>query len=218
MESAVVVYLRELYYPNGFSFPMVPTSPTVFITELLREAATLVMLYCVGLLAGSTRSQRFVYFLYSFAIWDIFYYVFLRLLIHWPESLFTWDILFLIPIPWYGPVIAPVIISLTMMAYAWIVLHLESKAYNVVFKRHDWIWMSLASLLFIISFTMEFVHWFRSGNHSLNTMGFEFIPSRYPWWLFMIAESILLYVVCRLYLITKNSLTLNKTYVDERYD
>ncbi|MBK6833902.1 MAG: hypothetical protein IPG89_06345 [Bacteroidetes bacterium] len=65
------------------------------------------MLVGAGIIAGKTRLTRFAYFIIAFAIWDIFYYVFLYVLLQWPESLFTWDILFLVPVPWTGPVIAP---------------------------------------------------------------------------------------------------------------
>ena len=92
LESAVVVYLRELYYPEGFAFPLKPMGPTLILTEILREAATLVMLMAIGVLAGRTRTERFGYFIFTFAVWDIFYYLFLKLLLNWPESLLTWDV------------------------------------------------------------------------------------------------------------------------------
>ena len=80
LEGAVVVYLRELYYPEGFGFPLKLMSNQVALTELFREAATLIMLMSIGALAGRTRIERFAFFIYSFAVWDIFYYVFLKLL------------------------------------------------------------------------------------------------------------------------------------------
>ena len=97
-ESAIVIYIRELYYPSGFGFPLVPIEPKIAITELLRELASLFMLLSVGVLVGKNLSQRFAWFIYTFAVWDIVYYVFLYLILQWPESLLTWDILFLIPV------------------------------------------------------------------------------------------------------------------------
>jgi hypothetical protein len=79
-ESAVVIYMREILYPEGFGFPLSPVQPDMMLTELLREGATIIMLLGIGFLAGRNTSERFAWFLYSFAIWDIFYYVFLRLL------------------------------------------------------------------------------------------------------------------------------------------
>jgi hypothetical protein len=35
----------------------------------------------------------------------------------WPKSLFDWDILFLLPLPWWGPVLAPVCIALLMIVW-----------------------------------------------------------------------------------------------------
>src|ERR1044072_1504154 len=79
LETAVVVYLRKLYYPGGFNFPLVPVTLDIAKTEFWREAATLIMLVGIGVLAGKNKTQRFAYFLLSFAVWDIFYYVFLKM-------------------------------------------------------------------------------------------------------------------------------------------
>lgn len=118
LEAAVVIYLRYLYYPDGFRFPLTLMAENVVITELLREVATLIMLVGVAVLAGRTAHQRFAFFLIAFGVWDIFYYVFLKLLLGWPESLLTWDILFLLPVPWVGPVLTPCLVSLTMILMA----------------------------------------------------------------------------------------------------
>src|SRR5580700_10847047 len=107
LEAAVVIYLRKMYYPNGFHFPLTVVEPDIGLTEFLREAATVIMLLAIGILTGKNTSQKFGIFLFCFAIWDIFYYVFLKMLIGWPASLLDWDILFLIPVPWVGPVLAP---------------------------------------------------------------------------------------------------------------
>lgn len=199
LESAVVIYLRELYYPHGFSFPMVATSTLVLKTELLRELATVIMLACIGWMAGRTKAERFVYFLYSFAIWDIFYYVFLKALLDWPTSFFTWDILFLIPVPWYGPVLAPCMISLTMITFTLLILYTESKNFLVRLDWRDWTIMIIASMIFILSFTLEFFQWYTAGHYRLDTMGLDFIPHHYPWWLFGIGELILLIELSRIY-------------------
>ena len=115
VESAVVVYLRALYYPEGFSLPLKIFGRNHLWVELARELATMVMLASVAVLTGSNRWQRFAYFLISFGVWDIFYYVWLKVMINWPSSIFDWDILFLLPVPWIGPVIAPVLVSFFMI-------------------------------------------------------------------------------------------------------
>jgi len=122
LESAVVVYLRELYYPDGFNGTFSFMPQRIVTVELLRELTTLVMLLSVGWIAGETKYARFAWFLYTFAVWDIFYYVWLKIFINWPLSVFDWDILFLLPVTWLGPVIAPVICSFTMIVFSMLIL------------------------------------------------------------------------------------------------
>jgi len=114
VESAAVVYLRGIYYPHGFEFPLTPMSPSMAAIEIGREAAPIVMLLGVAALAGEDRWERFLAFCFSFGVWDLFYYGWLWTFIRWPPSLFTWDVLFLIPVPWAGPVLAPVLISVAL--------------------------------------------------------------------------------------------------------
>src|SRR5438132_1510558 len=122
LESAVVVYLRALYYADGFTVAMKMIDQKILLVEIAREAAALLMLLGVGWLAGSNFKDRFAYFLLSFAVWDIFYYVWLKIFIGWPSSMLEWDILFLIPFTWLGPVLAPVICSVTMILLAIVLL------------------------------------------------------------------------------------------------
>ncbi len=86
----------------------------LFAIELSREVATLVMLLCVGALAGRRLQDRAGYFVLAFGAWDIAYYGWLALFEGWPRSPFDWDVLFLLPLPWWGPVIAPAAIALMM--------------------------------------------------------------------------------------------------------
>ena len=75
LEAVVVVYLRKLYYPNGFNFPLKGfIDPSIISIEWVREFATIVMLITIAMLAGKKLYERFAYFIYVFAIWDIFYY------------------------------------------------------------------------------------------------------------------------------------------------
>jgi hypothetical protein len=127
VEASVVVYLRQAYYPEGFAFPLKPGVMPQVVVELARELSTIVMLVCIAMIAGRTRWQRFSYFLIAFGVWDIFYYVWLKVIVNWPASLFEWDVLFLIPLPWIGPVISPVLISLVMIAGGWLILRKEEK-------------------------------------------------------------------------------------------
>ena len=83
LEAAVVIYLRLLYYPSGFQFPLVPLDERASVVEVLREAATVVMLVGFGAMAGKNFQQRLAFFLLAFAIWDLFYYVFLKAVLNW---------------------------------------------------------------------------------------------------------------------------------------
>jgi hypothetical protein len=156
LESSVVIYLREMYYPSGFQFPLKATSYTIAVTEYFRELATLIMLLGIGMLVGRNKQERFAWFIFSFAIWDIFYYVFLYLIINWPLSLLDWDILFLIPIMWIGPVWAPVLLSILMISFALIILYFSKHKYNSNLNLREWIVLIVGALIVIIAFCKDF--------------------------------------------------------------
>ena len=122
VESAVVVYLRGLFYPEGFYGTLASFPVFYYATEVFREAATIIMLATVALLAARKGWwERAAYFLFCFGVWDIFYYVWLYALLGWPPSLMTEDVLFLIPVPWVAPIAVPVAASVAMIAAAvWI--------------------------------------------------------------------------------------------------
>ena len=120
LEAIVVVYIRELYYPDGFRFPLKELPPRIILIEWVREISTLLMLGSVAWISGKTFLKRFSVFLFIFGIWDIIYYAGLKIFLNWPESLLTWDILFLIPVTWVSPVLSPVICSLLMIIAAMI--------------------------------------------------------------------------------------------------
>jgi hypothetical protein len=156
LESSVVIYLREMNYPDGFQFPLKATSYTIAVTELFRELATLIMLLGIGMLVGKNKQERFAWFIYSFAIWDIFYYVFLYLIINWPLSLLDWDILFLLPIMWVGPVWAPVLLSLLMISLALIILYFSERGEGANLKLREWAVLIAGALTVIIAFCKDF--------------------------------------------------------------
>ena len=135
VEAAVVVYLRAAvgFLPgaNGapeirrFSAtdPQVPSltgfPPSLLTIEVLREAATMLMLLCTALLAAPRARERWAVFLWAFAIWDITYYVFLWATVRWPGSLRDLDVLFLIPVPWLSQIWFPLLVSgFTLLAVA----------------------------------------------------------------------------------------------------
>ncbi len=155
VESSVVVYLRALYYPGGFSLPLKLISPQHLAVELAREFSTLVMLGAVAMIAGTTRWSRFAYFAIAFGLWDLFYYVWLKVALDWPASLFDLDILFLLPIPWIGPVIAPVLISLLLVAAGLIILRHERGGNSFIPGAPAWRFASVGTLVILISFMWD---------------------------------------------------------------
>lgn len=152
LEAAVVVYMRMIFYPEGFQFPLKIMPTSTFFIEFGRELSTIVMLVVISYLSGKTRIKRFFYFIFCFGIWDIFYYVWLKVFLNWPTSIFQNDILFLIPIPWVGPVIAPVIVSLTMIIASVLSLNLQGKGFTLKVEKEHLLLAILGCIIILISF------------------------------------------------------------------
>jgi len=118
VEAACVFYIRALVDRiEPYQANPLPIDGALGNVELWREASTLVMIAAVALLAGRTWRRRAGYGAIAFGAWDIFYYVFLHVMSGWPRTLLDWDILFLLPLPWWGPVLAPVSIALLMIGW-----------------------------------------------------------------------------------------------------
>jgi len=152
LESAVVVYLRMLYYPGGFEVILKPMPLAMYLIEVAREAATIVMLFVVARLAFRSFLLRFSTFLYLFAIWDIFYYIWLFFCIHWPPSLGTWDILFLIPVAWIGPVWSPILVSLNFALGSILLNHLFRKGIVLRPRWFHWALAILGAIMIVYSY------------------------------------------------------------------
>ncbi len=193
LEAVVVIYLRELYYPNGFGFPLTVMDPKIGFIEILREGATVVMLLGVGILAGRTLNQRLAFFVAAFAIWDLFYYVFLKLLIGWPPSWFTWDVLFLIPVPWIGPVLSPCLVCITMLLFATALYIRDSENTAHRFSKKEWTWLLVGAFVVVLSWTKEFFQFTstRQDLSMLDALSF-YVPQTYNWWLFGLGEVLML--------------------------
>lgn len=134
VEAAVVVYVRQIYYPEDpqVIFPPNILSPHHLVIEWLREAATLVMILCVARLAEQGGVRILAAFVYVFGLWDIFYYLWLKLTIGWPVRWGEWDILFLIPWTWLGPWLAPVAIAILFVVWGGCVLG-SPRAFQVTY-------------------------------------------------------------------------------------
>jgi len=189
IEAGVVVYLRELYYPEGFSFPLKLMPLRIFLVELGRELSTLVVLFTAGIISGKNLGERLAYFLYGFALWDIFYYFWLKIILNWPESLLTWDILFLIPVLWTGPVLAPIIVSLTLLLFAFAMVYFSEKKFPVKMSRLNWLLLISATLLVFLSFIWNFPSIIK-----------EEIPKKFLWEFFLFGELLSIVAFLRIFI------------------
>jgi hypothetical protein len=114
LEGVVVVYLRKSLgmLDSDSNKESIGKFPVRYLKiEMTREVATIIMLVLIACLAGGSWIEKGVFFLWTFAFWDLFYYLSLYILIKWPPSLTTIDVLFLIPKPWIAPVWFPVGVS-----------------------------------------------------------------------------------------------------------
>ena len=152
VESAVVVYIRRIYGISDLLLDIPPFDPVLAPLEVGRELATLVMLLTVGWAVGKSLQTRLSYTLIIFGVWDIFYYIWLKLFIGWPISLFSPDILFLIPLPWWGPVIAPVLIACLMVVGGILTVISEDKGRKIRFSAFDWTTLIAGVLIILYSF------------------------------------------------------------------
>jgi hypothetical protein len=111
VEAAVVAYLREIHGIEDLMRDLPTTADRFTAIEVGREAATMVMLLAVGWIAGRRLQDRLGHFVFAFGLWDITYYFWLAIIEGWPHSPLEWDVLFLIPVPWWGPVLAPALVA-----------------------------------------------------------------------------------------------------------
>jgi hypothetical protein len=198
VEAAVVVYLRALYEPlhlqfypdapHGDLFPLITlaqlasagTQPSRWLAaELAREGATLVMLAAVALVMARNFRQWFAAFMISFGLWDISYYFFLKVLLDWPGSWMTWDLLFLLPVPWASPVLAPMLVSVSMIGSGTYILQRESTGWPLRLRPLIWAAAGAACLLLMLAFCGDYRNLLDGG-----------LPSAFPWTLFTLGEGI----------------------------
>lgn len=126
--SGYQVGARKVYLDLGFIAFVRPdrsvlVDPSLTQAEIAREAATLVMLVAIAVVAGQTLRRRLAAFFIAFTVWDLTYYLFLRVLDGWPTGLLDLDVFFLIPVPWVGPVATAVVAScLALVVSSWVYL------------------------------------------------------------------------------------------------
>lgn len=188
VEAAVVYDLRllvdrlEPYQPDPL-----PIAGALGGIELVREAATLVMLAAVGALAGTTLRSRFAYAAVAFGIWDIFYYASLKVMYGWPRSLFDWDVLFLLPLPWWGPVIAPVSIAVLMVVWGTLATTSRAGWEDDGSSRRLWVAAGAGAALALYVFMADALAALPYGREAVRTV----LPASFNWPLFIVALALM---------------------------
>jgi len=178
VESAVVIYLRQAGgLGGGELFPvlqnMTEIQQRLFGIERIREGATLALMLAPAILFSDKLFERFLAFGIVFGVWDLAYYAFLYLLQNWPESLFTFDVLFLIPTLWVAPVLCPVLISASLIVFG--------SGYLLIARRRmarnpsalQWLIAVLGGALVQLSFVDNADYYLAGG-----------MPPRFSWLLF----------------------------------
>lgn len=173
LEAAVVMYLQlALGLHVGAIFPLQPASEAgnLVAIEAGREAATLMMIAAVGLLAGRTRLERLAWSAVVFGVWDIGYYAWLHLFSGWPPRLDTPDLLFLLPVPWVGPVWSPVAVSAALVGAGLAAASIVRSGRHLAVDRRHWVAGLGGGLLVVLSYTLDSGRLIDGG-----------LPGPYPW-------------------------------------
>jgi hypothetical protein len=194
VEAAIVVYLRVIGEPLRTAvglpvqelFPLLrlnqltPAMMSLVRIELAREAFTLIMISAVS----RTARNRLGAFVLAFGVWDLTFYLWLRVLIGWPPSLLTWDVLFLLPVPWAAPVLAPVLVAATMTAFGVWLLARDPPASKPRRSRAllPWLLLSAGSAVLLIAFLWDWRRWLAGG-----------APQSFPWLIFAAGEVMVIF-------------------------
>ncbi|MBV9397108.1 MAG: hypothetical protein JO062_03975 [Bryobacterales bacterium] len=179
VEAAVVVYLRTIGAPIRDSLGLPRFEPLPLFTaerlgtlhnlvyiELIREASTLIMLAAVAYAVSKNARSWLAAFSLAFGVWDLTFYLWLKIMIGWPASLGTWDILFLLPVPWAAPVAAPALVALSLAIGGAIAL---TRLPDSV-PRTAWSLLMAGAIVLLVSFMWDWRHWVEGG-----------APRGFPW-------------------------------------
>lgn len=177
LEAAVVVYLTgALGGEVGVLFPLLPADETgnLIAIEVGREAATLVIIATVGILVGRTWLERLAWSAVVFGVWDIGYYACLYVFAGWPPSLDTVDLLFLIPVPWVGPIWSPIAVSVALVGFGLAAARQLRAGQHLTVKAWHWAAGLAGGFLVILGYTLDAARIIDGG-----------LPGPYPWPLFV---------------------------------
>ncbi len=192
LEGAVVVYLRAIYYPGGFEFPLLLTADRIAMVELGRELATFLMLLGVAGLAARRPWGRFGAFAVAFGVWDIVYYLALKVMLGWPASLATWDVLLLIPGIWTGPVWAALDVAVLLVVCGVRIMAADAAGQRPRPGWIGWLGSGISLALLLTAFL-----W----NHSLVVAGG--VPVSFPWWFWVAGVAVGLATFLRLFVLAQ---------------
>ena len=175
IEGATVVYLmatapKAVRSASGL-FPLSALSPRLITIELVREACTLILLAAVAWSAGHRWRDRIGAFLLTFGLWDLVYYGALRVMLGWPESFRTWDVLFLIPAPWVAPVWVPSIVAAIFIVAGTHLFWTSEDEHK--YLLHDFVLLTASAAAIVIACLI-------SSNAALTVEQ----PTHFPLWLY----------------------------------
>jgi hypothetical protein len=188
MEAATVFYIRALVDRiEPYQAQPLPMHGALGNVELAREASTLILFAVVGWLAGRTWRERAGYAAVAFGIWDILYYVFLVPITGWPRTLFDWDILFLIPLPWWGPVLAPVSIAVLLILWGALMTRARDRGAAEPNERWTWVPGGIGIVLALGVFMRDAIRALPGGRDAV----VQVLPADFNWPLFSIALALM---------------------------
>lgn len=177
MEAICVVYIRQIIFPPDGIISEIQSGNFNFTLEIIRETITMIMLASVSILAAYNWRTRLAMFFLAFGVWDILYYVGLKIFLNWPSSIMDWDTLFLIPMPWYSPVIVPVLISTYFIGGSIFIVRHEGNGNKLKFGINVILLQFFAFCIWLISFMKD--------SQLINENGYYDV--HYSWLLFTIA-------------------------------
>lgn len=183
LEAVVVVYIRGLLEVTEDHVALGPC----LRLEMWREVGTIVMLAAVGWLAGRRRIERWAYGLFAFGLWDICYYAWLWLLIDWPATLLDWDVLFLIPLRWWGPVLSPMLIAALICVVAVLAVVRLERGERLGVKLARVTAVALGGLLALYVFMATSLGALLAGQTDWDTLR----PEPFKWPLFLVALALM---------------------------
>lgn len=194
MEAAVVVYLRRINTILEMVEFSVPLSPNIAWVEIGREFCTLLMILTVAWIAGTKLQSKIGYFIMIFGIWDIFYYLWLKILMNWPATLLDNDLLFLLPLPWWGPVIAPMLLALLMSLFGLGMVIGEVQGQRIKIHWPEGVAMVAGVLLCLYTFMADGLAGSSSSPLSLE----NHLPGPFQWTSYLSGLCLLIFAVWRI--------------------